>query len=140
MFTPKAHLRRTTSRGARHKLADLEHQETVLQREIETAVTPAARLTPNLAEVYRAEVARLGDSPTASEPGEERELVRGLVDRVTVTPAPGGDLIVALEGDIVAMIGLAQNVESNRKRAPSAVDRAAFVSSVQVVAGTRNHR
>ena len=118
------------------KLADLEHQETVLQREIETAVTPAAKLTPDLAEVYRAEVARLGNSPTASEPGEERELVRGLVDRVTVTPAPGGDLIVALEGDIVAMIGLGQNANSGRKPKLSAADHASFVGSVKVVAGT----
>ena len=124
------------STSVQGKLAALEEQEAALQQEVEAVTTPAVRLAPDLASLYRAELERLGESADADEPSANRELIRGLVDRVTVTPAPGGDLIVALEGDIVAMIGLAQNAESGRKRAPSAIDRAIFVRSVKVVAGT----
>ena len=67
-------------------------------------------------------------------------MVRSLVGRVTVTPEPGGDLVVALEGDIVAVIGLGQNAKSGRKPKLSAADHASFACSVKVVAGTRNHR
>ncbi len=96
------------------------------------------RLAPDLASLYRAEVERLGESADAGEPDADRELIRGLVDRVTVTA--GSDtknLSVELEGDIVAMLNLAQNAESGRKRELSAVDRASFVRSVKVVAGIR---
>ena len=93
------------------------------------------QLAPDLAELYRREVARLGDSPTADEAGEDRALIRGLVERVTVTPGIGSDYSVELEGDIIAMIGLGQSAESGRKPKFSAADHASFACSVKVVAG-----
>ena len=125
------------STSVQGKLAALEEQEAALQQEVEAVTTPAVRLAPDLASLYRAEVERLGESADAGELGADRELIRGLVDRVTVTA--GSDtknLSVELEGDIVAMIGLAQNAENGRKRELSTVERAEFVSSGWLVAGT----
>ena len=129
------------SKSIQGKLAALEEQEAALQQEVGVVTRPVARLAPDLASLYRAEVERLGESADADELGADRELIGGLVDRVTVTP--GSDtqnLSVELEGDIVAMIGMAQKAESGRKPNLSAADHASLAYSVKVVAGTRNHR
>ena len=120
------------------KLADLERQEEALRQEIESVAVPAERLPPNLAELYRAEMARLREAPEASEHAEDLGMIRGLVDRVTVMPATEiAGLSIELEGDIVAMLGMALNTGNGRKREFSAVDHASFVGSVKVDAGTR---
>lgn len=49
-------------------------------------------------------------------------------------------LSIEREGDIVAMIGMALNAESGRKRVFSAADNASFACSVKVVAEKRKHR
>ncbi len=119
------------------KLAELESHAAALEQEIDAAAAPPARLAPNLAELYQAEIERLGAGQEVTDPGEDRDLIRSLIDRVTVLPATGTtDLSIELGGDIVAMIGLAQNAERGRKTVLSAAERANFVRSVKVVAGT----
>ncbi len=82
----------------------------------------------------------MNEAPDASEHGEDLGIMRSLVDRVTVMPATNqSGLSIELEGDIVAMIGLALNTENGRKHTFSAADHASFCCSVKMVAGTRCH-
>ncbi len=90
-----------------------------------STAAPTERIKPGLAESYRTEMARLSEAPDASEHGEDLGIIRGLVDRVTVMPATDqSGLSIELEGDIIAMIGLALNAESGRKHMFSAADHA----------------
>ncbi len=62
------------------------------------------------------EMARLSEAPDASEHGEDLCIIRGLVGRVTVMPATDqSGLSIELEGDIVAMIGLAVERRKRQK-------------------------
>ena len=123
------------STAVQSRLTALEEQEALLQQEVEAVAKPVAQLALDLASLYRAEIDRLSRTAEVSELGEDRELIRGLVDRVTVTPGIRSDYSVELEGDIIAMIGLGQNAKSDRKPKLSAADHASFACSVKVVAG-----
>ena len=120
------------------KLTSLEDQEAALQREMERPDAPVVRMTPDLAHLCSSEIDRLGERhETGDVATSDRELLRGLIDRVTITPATDTtELSIELEGDIVSMIGLAQNAESGRKRELNAAERSVFAGSVKVVAGT----
>ena len=119
------------------KLTALERQELELTRELDTVPSAPACITPDLAELYRAELTRLSNHHDPSVDGAELEIIRGLVDRVTVTPAVDAEgPTIELEGDIVAMIGLAQGARRGRAPKLSAADRVSFGCSVKVVAGT----
>lgn len=83
-------------------------------------------LHPNLADLYRGKVAEL--SQTLADPDVRTpalEIIRGLIERVTVRMDTSRAVMLELEGAITAMIGLAQ---------PGA-ERLIDQSSVKVVAG-----
>ena len=123
------------------KLTELERQEAALVSETSEIEAPAKRMPPDLAELYRAEIWRRAEAPEPSRFAEDRELLRCLIDRVTLMPEPAsGGLSLELTGDISAIIGLALNANSGRKPRFSAADQALFACSVNVVAGTENHR
>ncbi len=91
------------------------------------------RLHPNLAEVYRAKVAELHralEDPSIRD--EALHILRGLVERIVITPAAeeAGETI-ELVGAIARMVAL-----GNKK---AALD-ARTACSVKVVAGAYNHR
>jgi site-specific DNA recombinase len=118
--------------GLKEKLEALEARKAQLETEIAAAPAPAPRLHPNLAEVYRKKVANLAaalaDRATHSE---ALEILRGLVERVVVTPIENGGFEIELVGEIARMVALGTNDKAAR-------EGAAFASSVKVVAGTRN--
>ena len=96
---------------------------------IDRAPPPAPRLHPKLAEVYRAIVADL--HAALSDPNartEATEILRGLIQRITVHNDPHGH-VIELTGDIVNLLTL-----------PGGSIPVPFDSSVKVVAGARFDR
>jgi uncharacterized membrane protein YccC len=70
------------------KLDELEQSKAKLQSQIDGAPTPSTRLHPNLAELYRKKVASLQDALVdPATKTEALEILRGLIDRVSVTAA-----------------------------------------------------
>jgi site-specific DNA recombinase len=124
--------------GLQAKLDDLAARETALKQHIVDAASPAPRLHPNLAELYRQKVAALHEA--LAEPATRDEalgVLRGLVERVVLQPLEKG-FEVELIGEIAAMIDLgAQNKKAGSKE-PAVPD--AYRRSVKVVAGERNQR
>jgi hypothetical protein len=117
--------------GLQSKLDQLEQRKAVLEADIAGAPTAAPRLHPNLAEVYRRKVADLQEA--LADPAtqtEALEILRGLIERVTVRPADDG-FAVELTGEIANMVTLSAEAES--------VSKEPYRSSVKVVAGVRNH-
>jgi site-specific DNA recombinase len=115
--------------GLQSKLDELEARKVALEGELARAPASAPRLHPNLAEIYRHKVENLREA--LNDPGthsEALEILRGLVDRVVVTPAERG-FTIELVGAIAHMIKLSAGSESLTKEP--------HLSSVKVVAGTR---
>jgi DNA invertase Pin-like site-specific DNA recombinase len=129
------------SPGLQSKLDALEARRATLQQLLAAPVAATPRLHPNLAAIYQARVARLQEALQADPDGREAlEAVRGLIDRVIITPgAEGCGHEIELIGEIAAMIGLASGAE--RKKAGTVVPAGhdLFVRSVKVVAGACNH-
>src|ERR1019366_2844167 len=88
------------------RLVALEQRRLALEAEAVTAAAPAPRLHPNLAEVYRRKVAALIQVLQAEDAAEARELVRSLVDHVTLHPEETG-YRVEVRGELAAILGLA---------------------------------
>jgi hypothetical protein len=63
------------------------------------------------------------------------EILRGLIDRVSVTPTDDG-FEIELVGEIAKMVSLG----TNDKAAPNGTALSGYAGSIKVVAGTRNHR
>ena len=112
--------------GLKEKLEDLEARVTALDEALAAPAPSPVRLHPNLSELYRRKVTEL--SATLTDPGirmQALEVVRGLIERVTVHTDDDGTVTLDLEGALTAMLSLAQ---------PEA-GRALGEGSVKVVAG-----
>ena len=124
--------------GLQRQLDELENRKAELTARLAEPHRPQPRLHPNLAELYRAKVADLRAALTGegADRAEAFELLRGLIERVTLRPAEtesGYEL--ELTGDIARMVELGSG---NKKAAPvGAAVQEAFSSSVKVVAGAR---
>ena len=118
------------NQGLKGKLEDLEARLAQLDAELATPPPSPVRLHPNLSELYRQKVTELAATLNDAEMRTPAlEVIRGLIERVTVHDGPDG-VVLDLEGAITSMIGLAQ---------PAAV-KALDHGSVKVVAGARNRR
>ena len=113
--------------GLKTKLEGLEAQKAALESEIAASPSPGPRLHPNLAELYREKVARLHEALKEPETRAQAiEILRGLIERVSLSPADGG-FEIELVGEIARMIALPEG--SGRG------ELMAYESSVKVVAG-----
>lgn len=116
--------------GLQQKLDELETRKAALEAKLSAAPPPAPRLHPNLAVLYRRKVEHLHEALGDPEIRQEAiEILRGLIETVTVTPGDDGPRI-ELVGDIVQMIAL--------PKGSGGVVPAVYESSVKVVAGARN--
>ena len=89
----------------------------------------------NLAETYRRKVAELVAALEAGDGAEARELVRGLVERVTLHPEGDGQR-VEVRGELAAILSLAQGA----KRAGGGVGSVAVLcEQIKLVAGAGYH-
>ena len=123
------------SEGLQERLAAMESQLAGLDRELAAQPAPMPVLHPNLAELYRQQVESLAE--TFKDPNfdtEALEILRSLIDRVSVTPA-GDGFEIELTGEIAAMVELAHG--ANNKKAGSKGPTFDDLSrrSVKVVAG-----
>ncbi len=116
------------------RLAKLEQRRVTLEAEAATAAAPAPRLHPHLAETYRRKVADLVAALAAEDGAEARELVRGLVERVTLSPEGDGQR-VEVRGELAAILALAQGVKQANRAVGGAGSGDVLVEQVKVVAG-----
>jgi site-specific DNA recombinase len=92
---------------------------------------PVLRLHTNLPELYRNKIERLAEALNASETlTEAAEILRGLIDRIVLTPVDG-DLRAELHGDLAVLARFAQEGEQRSGGNPT---------RLSVVAGARNQR
>jgi hypothetical protein len=112
----------------------LEARKAVLETAVELQETPPPALHPRMAEVYRAKVSDLASALGAPETrAEAAELLRGLVERIVLTPgADGWEILVV--GDLAGILSIASGTQS----APAGMARG--VSQVSMVAGACSRR
>jgi len=132
------------SSGLQQRLDGLESEKAELTRVLAAPPPSPVRLHPNLAALYRDKVAALREALQREDTRAEAfGILRGLVEKVAVSPREGGGVEVELVGEIASMVRLALDGDGpeRKKAAPgrTALD-GGFVRSVKVVAGTRNHR
>ena len=112
--------------GLKAELEGLEARQLELREQIDAAPIAQPRFHPRLADVYRQNVADLHDA--LSDPDartEASEILRGLIERVTIKP-DGDGFIIELTGKILELLAL-----------PGSKVPDSFASSVKVVAGAR---
>jgi hypothetical protein len=117
--------------GLQQRLNELEARRVQLAQDLATRPTTPVRLHPNLAQVYRRQVERLQDALDEPEIRDEAlEILRGLIDRVSISPAENG-LEVEIVGEIAKMVELGTGNKAKRATLDETMTR-----SVKVVAGT----
>jgi hypothetical protein len=125
--------------GLQDRLSALEAEQARLEDTLRRPAPSPIRLHPHLAEAYRHRVADLARHLN-SEDGrtEALEIVRSLIERVTVKPANGGAIEIEIVGELANMVEIALSEEGggNAKTALRDAER----RSVNVVAGARNPR
>jgi hypothetical protein len=121
--------------GLQQRLDELEACRTAIEERLAASPITPVRLHPNLAQIYRRQVEQLQqalDDPQIRD--EAVEVLRGLVEHVSIGPADNG-LEIEIVGEIAKMVEL--SLGPNAKQA-SLDER--LTCSVKVVAGTRNRR
>ncbi len=116
------------------RLTALEARKVELGSELAAGASPTVlRVHPKLPEIYRDKVARLeaalADEATKSE---AMELIRGLIDKIVLTPAEDG-LKAELYGDLAEILAFSEGAKSQH---PSRAEGC----QLSVVAGARNQR
>lgn len=122
----------------RDRMASLEARRLALQGELTSAETPAPRLHPGLAQVYRDRVAELARVLDKDDAAEARELVRGLVEVIRLVPE-GDELRIEVRGALGAILALAEGARSvfgagNAKRLGDVAE--ALCGQIKMDAGT----
>jgi site-specific DNA recombinase len=127
------------TRALTDKLLALEARKDAIRARIAEVPIDVPDIHPNIAEIYRRKVERLSEALNQpAERDEAADAIRGLIERVTLTPGPKrGALDATLHGEFGAILDwvAAHEVkESRRDKTPSA--GALGVLSVSLVAGT----
>jgi site-specific DNA recombinase len=120
----------TPAAAVRDRLTALEARRLALTAEQDQARQPAPRLHPNLAEVYRAKVADLANALSKDDATEAREIVRGLIDRITLHPENDSHR-VEVRGELAAILTLAGGATPAGSR-----DAVSLSEQIKLVAGT----
>jgi site-specific DNA recombinase len=118
------------------RMIALEARQKELEEKLANSKEEPVLIHPNMGKVYRKQVSDLAKALN-DEKGrtEAAELLRGLIDRVIVTPDPDtGKPVVDLEGDLAGILTLGQT----SKNAVSVSED--DVSQLKLVAGARNNQ
>jgi DNA invertase Pin-like site-specific DNA recombinase len=115
------------------RLTDLEAQEDALTARLAQAPVDLPDIHPNIADMYARKVARLAEA--LNHPDERDEAagaIRGLIEKITLSPGPKRGLLEAtLHGDLGAILEWTAQKTNTPGRNGAGV-------SVSVVAGARN--
>ncbi len=87
------------------RLTALEARRITLEADLVAAGTPAPYLHPNLADIYRDRLASLAASLQSDDAAEAREVIRGLVETITITQTADG-LRIGVRGELAKILGL----------------------------------
>ena len=91
-----------------------ETRKAELNAELAEAETPAPRLRPNLADLYRSRVAGLREALDGEDAGAFRERIRTLIEEIRLLPCTtdrAAPLSIEGRGDRAAMLALGVRVE-----------------------------
>ena len=95
------------------RMAELEARKAELEALLADAVDEPVLLHPNMAEVYHRQISRLVDALNDDhERTEATEIIRGLIDRIVLTPKEEEgrrSLSIDLEGALAGVLALATN-------------------------------
>ncbi|PWB83012.1 MAG: resolvase, partial [Methylocystaceae bacterium] len=124
-----------TSKRVMRQMKELENRKEELEKALAEAEEPPPFLHPNMADIYRQRISALHESLRSDETkAEAAEIVRTLIDRVTLVPEEGR-LAIVLRGDLAAMLRFAAG-----KKKPDVLSEVGLIgdllSPVSVVAGT----
>ena len=108
--------------GLQQRLDELETRKAELERSLNAAPMPAPRLHPKLADVYRQKVESLGAALGGDDAAEAMEVIRSLIERVVLHPAPDGQrgFEIELIGEIAAMVSLGRDEGARARSRESA--------------------
>jgi DNA invertase Pin-like site-specific DNA recombinase len=121
--------------GLQQRLDGLEARRTEIEKNLTTGPVTPVRLHPNLAQVYRRQVEQLQQALADPQIRDEAvEVLRGLVEHVSIGPAANG-LEIEIVGEIAKMVELSLGPDAKQANLDERLTR-----SVMVVAGTRNRR
>jgi site-specific DNA recombinase len=100
------------------RMAELEAEKAALEERLAAAPElPKVRLHPNLAGMYRKNVAALEQALADPEiKAEAMAIVRSQIDRITLTPGEDGGLAVELYGDLARILQLCEAGEHKQQR------------------------
>jgi site-specific DNA recombinase len=117
------------------RMAALEARKVELEAVLAEAVEEPVLLHPNMADVYRAKIARLAEALNDDhERTEAAEIIRGLINRIVLTPKnEDGRRSLSIEGALAGVLALATN--DKRPLAGSGLN----VREITLVAGARTH-
>ena len=102
--------------GLKTRIEEIEAEVFDLKNELKDAPTPAPVLHPNLAELYRRKVENLHQAlSTPDTRTEAADILRTLIERISVNPVGKGKFELDLTGDIVGMIEMAQTSSRQHK-------------------------
>ncbi|MBV0893573.1 recombinase family protein, partial [Paracoccus sp. Z118] len=125
------------------KLAELETRQKQLEAELAAASAPAAttRLHPRIAETYHERIRSLITGLTEPDAeSEAREAIRGLIDRIVITPEPtGGKRMrprIELQGSLAAILRLSLDADQLSETKKTSCEQEVSASIVFMVAGT----
>ena len=90
------------------RLNALEQRRLALETEVATSTSPAPYLHPNLADIYRERIANLAAALSSEGAAEVREIIRGLIDTITLHP-DGDTLRIDIRGELAAILGMSSN-------------------------------
>ncbi|WCM25852.1 recombinase family protein [Sphingomonas sp. QA11] len=126
------------------RLRDLESQEDAIRARTDAAPIDAPDIHPNIAEIYRKKVERLAEALNhPAERDEAADAIRGLIERVTLTPgAKRGEVNAVLHGEFGTILEwMERRGDGAGAKTATALaggpERAVMRS---MVAGTRNQR
>ena len=97
-------------------LKEAEARQAALAADLATADTPAPRLMPNLAELYREKVTALQEALAGEDAAAAREQVRALIDEVWIVPSPADPKAmptIEVRGQLAAMLALGSGKDAS---------------------------
>jgi site-specific DNA recombinase len=109
----------------------LEDRQKDLEHKLSTAKEDPVLIHPNMGNIYRQKVESLATALNGEDTRTEAaDILRGLIDRITVTPnLETGELVVSLEGNLAGILSLSN---ANKKVASLSEDD---VLQIKLVAG-----
>ena len=122
------------------RLRELEARQDELTERLSGASADIPDIHPNVAGIYRRKVERLAEALQCPEDRDEvSAAIRGLIERITLSPGPKrGQIDAVLYGDLGAIIGW--TAARDRRAKENRTDTRDPRVSVSVVAGARHHR